>query len=523
MSKPSSSFFDEHIPGYTLWQKPSGTISISLSDIVFQSQLFKVSRVTKEFKERYFVLTREKLFYLKSETEPKILGVMETRWVRCDYITSRNERTGDMNYCIRFVRNMRYTDLWSTDEAHWRDWRRQLNKVFLQCDFHTKFNTIKMIGKGSFARVYLVENKETKERMAVKAFSKEYLLSQPKGKDSLVNEIDIMQQLKHPYIMCLEEIHESKNSVYLVLELLEGGELLNYISTKESLTFKDYWKVMRCIVEALAYMADKRIMHRDLKPDNMILKEKNKLENCTLKLVDFGLATHCDVPEYLFKRCGTPGFVAPEVINAPSNENIHYSPQCDIFSAGVIFYILLTERSPFDGKSFKEILQKNKNCKIDFKNPKLRKNKAALDLLQRMLETDPERRLTAKEALAHKFFTDVEDPGMLMEIEPVGETHFKAYNEQYRGAMGKERMDETNSLIIRDAVITGRTQTVMDSGMSNGVIYSFKSMSSPKKADTNLKRESILKFVLMQNSQAAPTGDLYDASFVNENFESDAE
>lgn len=516
------SFFDEPAPGYTLWRKPTGTVAINFGDIIFQSSLFKISRTTKEFKERYFVLTREKLYYLKSEGEPKMLGVMETRWVRCDYITSRNDRSGDMNYCLRFVRNMRYTDLWSTDEAHWRDWKRELNKAFLQCDFHTKFNTIKMIGKGSFARVYLVENKETKERMAVKAFSKEYLLSQPKGKDSLVNEIDIMQRLRHPYVMCLEEIHESKNSVYLVLELLEGGELLNYISTKESLTFKDYWKVMRCIMEALAYMAEKRIMHRDLKPDNMILKEKNKLESCTLKLVDFGLATQCDVPEYLFKRCGTPGFVAPEVINAPSNENIHYDPKCDVFSAGVIFYILLTERSPFDGKSFKEILQKNKQAKVDFKNPKLRKNKVALDLLQRMLEVEPERRLSAKEALAHKFFTDVEDGGMAMEIEPMGETPFKAYNEQYKGAMGKERLDETNSLVIRDAVITGKTNTVMDSVHSNGLIQSFKSMSSPKKADSNLKRESILKFVLMQ-SQSAATGDIYDANFVSENFESDAE
>ena len=59
-----------------------------------------------------------------------------------------------------------------------------------------------------------------------------------------------------------------------------------------------------------------------------------------LKIVDFGLATHADVPEYLFKRCGTPGFVAPEVVNAPSDENIHYSPKCDVFSAGVIFYLM---------------------------------------------------------------------------------------------------------------------------------------------------------------------------------------
>lgn len=109
---------------------------------------------------------------------------------------------------------------------------------------------------------------------------------------------------------------------------------------------------MRCLISALAYLADLKIMHRDLKPENMILKEKDKLENSTLKLVDFGLSTKCDVPEYLFKRCGTPAYVAPEIINAPSNENIHYTPKCDVFSSGIILYILLTGKSPFDGKSF---------------------------------------------------------------------------------------------------------------------------------------------------------------------------
>lgn len=523
MSKPIESFFDTNEANFSLWRKPTGMVAISQSDIIFQAPLFKVSKKTKEFKERYFVLTTNSLFYLKSEEEPKILGIMPTQWIRTDYITTKNEKPGEFNYCVRFIRNMKFTDLWSTDEAHFRDWRTHLNKVFVQCDFHSKFNTIKMIGKGSFARVYLVENKETKEKLAVKAFSKEYLLSQPKGKDSLINEIEIMQKLKHPYVMNLEEVHESKNSVYLVLELLEGGELLNYISTKESLTYRDYWKVMKCIMEALAYMAEKRIMHRDLKPDNMILKEKNKLESCTLKLVDFGLATSCDVSEYLFKRCGTPGFVAPEVINAPSNENIHYSPQCDVFSAGVIFYILLTERSPFDGKSFKEILQKNKQCKIDFKNPKLKKNKAALDLLMRMLENDPEKRITAKEALQHKFFTDLEETNMVIEQDPGSEHNLKAFNEQYKHIMAKEKFDDCNSLIIRDAVITGKTGTMHDSVNSHGNIFSFKSMSSPKKMEASTKRESILKFVLLQNAQSSQSGDIYDSKFINENFESDCE
>lgn len=85
-----------------------------------------------------------------------------------------------------------------------------------------------------------------------------------------------------------------------------------------------------------------------------------------LKIVDLGLATHCDEPEYLFKRCGTPGFVAPEVVNAPSDENIHYSTKCDVFSAGVIFYLVLAGKTPFPGKTFKTILQNNKECKIKY-------------------------------------------------------------------------------------------------------------------------------------------------------------
>ena len=109
---------------------------------------------------------------------------------------------------------------------------------------------------------------------------------------------------------------------------------------------------MSCLLKALSYLASKNIIHRDLKPENMILKSKGKISESDLKLVDFGLATFSDIPEYLFKRCGTPGYVAPEIINAPSNENIHYSTKCDVFSAGVIFFILLTGKSPFPGKSF---------------------------------------------------------------------------------------------------------------------------------------------------------------------------
>lgn len=522
MSKPIESFFDQDIKDFILWRPPSGCYTITQNDILFQGPLYKISHKTGQWKERYFVLTEENLFYLKSEEKPKIISVMPVQWVRVDYLVKTNP-SGSNTFCFRFIRNMRYTDLYTDSEDFFQAWRLNLSKVLIQCDFHTKFQTIKMIGKGSFARVYLVENKETKEKFAVKAFSKEYLLTQAKGTESLNNEIEIMQKLKHPYIMSLEEVHESKNSIYLVIELLEGGELLNYISSSSGLTIKDYSKVMRCIIDALAYMAEKKIMHRDLKPDNMILKQKNKLEFCVLKLVDFGLATVYDIPEYLFKRCGTPGFVAPEVINAPSNENIHYTPKCDVFSAGVIFYILLTEKSPFDGASFKEILQKNKSCKIDFKHPKLKKNKYALDLLVKMLETDPEKRISAQDALNHKFFQETEENGMTIEQDnTVMSNNFVDYNQKYN-KMKQNINNEMNSLVIKDKIITGNTQTIKESLNSRGLISSFKNVNQNiTPAEQISKRESILKFVLVQNSSQNSYA-IYDTGFVNEIFDSDCE
>lgn len=95
-------------------------------------------------------------------------------------------------------------------------------------------------------------------------------------KESLINEIEVMRDLQHENIMRLEEVHESQNSIYLVMELLEGGELFNFVYEKGSLKPKEYYKIMKCLLEALAYMDSKGIMHRDLKPENMILKFKGK-------------------------------------------------------------------------------------------------------------------------------------------------------------------------------------------------------------------------------------------------------
>lgn len=146
-----------------------------------------------------------------------------------------------------------------------------------------------------------------------------------------------------------------------------------------------------------------------MKPDNIILKyEKTPLKKNVLKIVDFGLSSFIDVEEYLFKRCGTPGFVAPEVINADKNDpNLKFSSKCDVFSVGIIFYFMLTGKIPYDGESFHDVLANNKKADIDFSLPYLKKiNPTALDLLKNMLELDVEKRYSATECLQHNYFDE---------------------------------------------------------------------------------------------------------------------
>ena len=494
MTQFMESFFDKPTTNFKLWSKNVNQINLTEKDIVFKGQMLKLSTKTGKLKDRLFILTSSQLLYLKSAREPRLRGVMQTEWVRCEYIEEISENR--KRNCIRFIKNMKYCDFWVDKETDFKLWKSHLSKVLIQSDFHGKFNAIKMIGKGSFARVYLVEEKETGIKYAVKAFSKECLLSQAKGRDSLLNEINIMRKLEHPNIMKLEEIHESKNSVYLILELLEGGELFSHIADKKQISVNDICRIMKCLLEALVYLSDKGIMHRDLKPENMILDKKGDLGESVLKLVDFGLSTQCDVPEYLFKRCGTPGYVAPEVINAASNENVHYSTKCDVFSAGVIFYIMLTGKTPFEGHTFQEVLAQNRACKIDFKNQKLRKSAHVLDLVQKMLENNPNGRISARDALNHEFFK-VYDLSRGVDYETEEEKLSLNYSQIKKVKNGVNNLEAIDSFVIREGIINGEINTIDETNSQAGFL-SVKTMGRKEENNGRRKKTSILKEHLLK-------------------------
>ncbi|CAK56481.1 unnamed protein product (macronuclear) [Paramecium tetraurelia] len=285
------------------------------------------------------------------------------------------------------------------------EWRQFLSPRINQWQFHNMFRVYKKIGKGNFATVYMAERIEDGEEMAIKAFAKQAAYAEENGKEAILNEIAIMRRLHNKHLMKLFEVYETSNSLYVALELLEGGSLYDLIKDKVPINTKQIQQIMVGILIGLQEMHKKEIMHRDLKLENILFKVSKKMESVVI--ADFGLATHVNEPVYLYCRCGTPGYVAPEVINIKDMKS-KYSSICDIYSLGLVFYLLLTGKPAFNGKSYATVVKQNREASVDFEIKQLQNAPgAAVDLLKQMLEKDPKKRINAEKCLHHAFLSDM--------------------------------------------------------------------------------------------------------------------
>lgn len=400
-------------PGFLLWTKIAAdeVVNIDPRDIFYQGVLFKREVANQTFKERYFILTRERL-YFKTKPDNRIKGFMTTRFVRFMPVPHDADQ-GPCDFGLRFVRNLKFCDLKARDLKEYNEWVDALTPVMVRTDFHNIFQCTKLLGEGSFAKVYLANRKETGSKYAVKTLSKEVLLSKPKGKQALVNEIEVMYEIDHPNIIRLHEIYESKDSLYLVCEYIPGQTLNAFLcSSTEFLTHAEIRQIVKGILQALFYLEKNGIIHRDIKPDNIMITPLNgaEIQSSNIKICDFGLATFLDVTDPLFTSCGTPGYVAPENLRKKENARSgKISSKSDVFSLGVVLYLLITGESPFKGDSKRKILKSTVTGEIDFKCERIAEQPAHMrDLLRRMLETNPEKRPTAEEALSHAFFKEHE-------------------------------------------------------------------------------------------------------------------
>ncbi|XWS44603.1 hypothetical protein CRYUN_Cryun15aG0061500 [Craigia yunnanensis] len=261
------------------------------------------------------------------------------------------------------------------------------------------YSTGKKLGQGQFGTTYLCTHKPTGQQYACKSIPKRKLICQEDYED-VWREIQIMHHLsEHPHVVRIRGTYEDQLSVHLVMELCEGGELFDRIVKKGHYSEREAAKLIKTIVGVVETCHSLGVMHRDLKPENFLFDTVE--EDAALKGTDFGLSVFYKPGESFSDVVGSPYYVAPEVLRK------HYGPEADVWSAGVILYILLSGVPPFWAETemgiFRQILQ----GKIDFDSePWPAISESAKDLIRKMLDRNPKRRLTAHQVLCHPWIVD---------------------------------------------------------------------------------------------------------------------
>ncbi|XP_051976219.1 calcium/calmodulin-dependent protein kinase type 1D-like isoform X2 [Xyrauchen texanus] len=266
-------------------------------------------------------------------------------------------------------------------------WKKQVD------DIRKIFEIREILGTGAFSEVVLAQEKTTGKMYAVKCIPKKAL----RGKESgIENEIAVLTKIKHENIVALEDIYESPSHLYLIMQLVSGGELFDRIVERGFYTEQDASALIKQVLDAVKYLHSLGIVHRDLKPENLLYF--NPHEESKIMISDFGLSKMEDAAnDIMSTACGTPGYVAPEVLAQKP-----YSKAVDCWSIGVIAYILLCGYPPFydenDSKLFEQILR----AEYEFDSPYWDDiSDSAKDFISNLMQKDPEKRLTCEEALQH--------------------------------------------------------------------------------------------------------------------------
>jgi len=259
-----------------------------------------------------------------------------------------------------------------------------------------KYDIQEELGRGAFSIVKRAVEKSTGTNYAVKMIKKDAV-----GADfnRLQTEMEILKKVQHPNVIALKEIIDTKNCLFIVTEMVTGGELFDKIVELGSYSEKDAAILVSKIVSAIHYLHSVGIVHRDLKPENLLLRDPQTTSE--VKLADFGLSKIVSQQVAMQTACGTPGYVAPEVLMARG-----YDKEVDMWSIGVITYILLCGFPPFYNEKlqllFDQIMRADYDFPVDYWSSV---SDNAKDFIRKLLVVEPKKRMTSEQALNHPWLT----------------------------------------------------------------------------------------------------------------------
>ena len=256
-----------------------------------------------------------------------------------------------------------------------------------------KYKKVRILGRGGFALCYEVMDIDTNHSSAVKIIPKRKLIKS-RAKQKLINEIKIHKSIQHEHIVNFEHYFEDANNVYILIELCHNQTLHELLRRRKNLTELEVQYYIFQLVKCLQYLHGLKIIHRDLKLANLFISE-----NMQLKLGDFGLATRIDFEgERKRTLCGTPNYTAPEILDGKTG----HSFEVDIWSIGIIVYILLIGRAPFEANNIKETYKRIRLKNYSFpQNAKI--SKPAKEFIESILLLEPYKRPSLEEILKSDF------------------------------------------------------------------------------------------------------------------------
>ena len=277
-----------------------------------------------------------------------------------------------------------------------------LDKFSIQKDFRKKYEYQSLVGSGAFGKVRLYVDRDSKLfKYAIKTIKKN--IFKRHSIESIKREVDILRSLDHPNIVKYFETYEDECYLHIVMEYIAGDNLFRVLTDQKGFKFTEraISKIMTCLLKAVLFLHHNGIIHRDIKPENIVFVEPDNFN--ALKLIDFGLSIQQNAKKDN-RRVGTPYYMAPEMVRG----NFNYAS--DVWSIGVILFIMVTGKQPFRGKSKEEVFEKIKRGSYD-KNTlnRAKCSKEVKDLIKKMLVTEHSKRITVESALDHIWFKQFEN------------------------------------------------------------------------------------------------------------------
>ncbi|CAD8153269.1 unnamed protein product [Paramecium pentaurelia] len=384
-------------------------------DYIFASNMLRIGKKKKIVKGYFYRLTSSGLLmYYKKESDTLPKGFIQLD-MQIRIVVSFQKTKRNLQLPVLYLERNQGIGITIFDHLIDQTLKlgEQIQQFCLMRGFNVLYEQLELLGSGAFASVFKVTRKRDEKYFAAKTYFKQFYDDHP-HKDRLLsmvyNEITTLKNVDHQNIMKLYEVIQEKDKLILIMEYCAGGTLYSYVKQKVKFNDKHYAYILKQLCDALYEMHRLNFVHRDLKLENIMLESKDYLQ---LKLVDFGFSEIINEKQ-LVSQAGTPGFLPPEIFR-----QIPYTAKSDIFSLGVIMYLIVAGYMPFKAPTATQILELNRKCQVNFdKSPWQDVNPDLKYLIKKMLEFKIEDRISCQEIL--------ESPYILYHSRQTSETNYKS-------------------------------------------------------------------------------------------------